>query len=243
MRLSKADDVVVLTGAGISRESGLHTFRDADGIWAKHSIEDVATPGAWRRDPGRVREFYNARRRDLLSPAVKPNAAHAALAKLEREHAGSLLVVTQNVDDLHERAGTKSLIHMHGELLKSRCSETGRIHEQRGDITEADPCSCCRLTGTLRPHVVWFGEVPLELDRVYPALRSCALFAAIGTSGEVWPAAGFVDEVRRSGRARTVELTLEATGLTPIFDEAVHGPATTLVPAFVERLLASDRGE
>ncbi len=237
MRLSKADAVVVLTGAGISRESGLHTFRDAHGIWARHRIEDVATPGAWRRDPARVREFYNSRRRDLLSPSVSPNAAHEALARLEREHAGPVLVVTQNVDDLHERAGTKGLIHMHGELLKSRCEATGRIHEQRGDIGPADLCSCCSIAGTLRPHVVWFGEMPLDLDRVYPALRACALFAAIGTSGEVWPASGFVEVVRRAGRARTVELTLEPTGLTPLFDEAIHGPATRLVPAFVDLLL------
>jgi len=237
MRLSAADPIVVLTGAGVSRESGLHTFRDADGIWSRVRIEDVATPEAFRRDPARVQEFYNVRRRELLSGTIRPNPAHEALARLEREHPGEFLLVTQNIDDLHERAGSRNVLHMHGELLSSRCTETGRIHEQRGDITPESTCVCCETAGTLRPHVVWFGEVPFGLDGIYAALRGCALFLAVGTSGQVWPAAGFVEEVRLGARARTVELNLESTGLSPLFDESLIGPATEVVPRFVDGLL------
>lgn len=238
MKLSAAESIVVLTGAGISRESGLHTFRDADGIWATVRIEDVATPEAFRRDPAKVQEFYNARRRGLVAAGIEPNAAHRALARLESEHPGRVLVVTQNIDDLHERAGTRDLIHMHGELLKSRCIRTGRVHDQKEDVTPASLCSCCGVAGTLRPHVVWFGEVPFQMDRIFDALRSCALFLAVGTSGQVWPAAGFVNEVRTRARARTVELNLEPTDLTPLFDEARHGAATEIVPRYVESLLS-----
>lgn len=237
MRLSAADTIVVLTGAGVSRESGLDTFRDAGGIWSRVRLEDVATPQAFRRSPGTVQDFYNARRRALLAGDIHPNPAHRALARLESGRPGRVLVVTQNIDDLHERAGTRNLIHMHGELLKSRCVETGRVQPQPGDITPGTACSCCGAAGTLRPHVVWFGEVPFHLDRIYEALRSCALFLAVGTSGQVWPAAGFVDEVRARTRAWSVELNMEPTGLTPLFDEGIHGPASEIVPAFVRRLL------
>jgi len=228
--------ILVLTGAGISRESGLATFRDADGIWARVRIEDVATPEAFARDPGRVQAFYNARRAQLADPAIAPNAAHLALARLEREWPAEVLVVTQNVDDLHERAGTRNLLHMHGELAKARCLACGAASPWREDITPASICPACGRTGRLRPHVVWFGEMPLGMERIAAALETCGLFVAIGTSGTVHPAAGFVAELR--GRARTVELNLEPSATTALFDEAIHGPATRVVPAFVERLLS-----
>ncbi|HYE52547.1 MAG TPA: Sir2 family NAD+-dependent deacetylase [Azospirillaceae bacterium] len=237
MPLSPTDPIVILTGAGISRESGLHTFRDADGIWATVRIEDVATPEAFRRDPGRVHGFYNARRRALLDPAVQPNAAHRALARLEREWRGPVLLVTQNVDDLHDRAGSSGLIHMHGELLKARCAACGAVAECRRDLSVQDACAACGLPGGLRPHVVWFGEMPLEMERIYGALGGCALFLSIGTSGNVYPAAGFVQEARAAG-ARTVELNLEPSEGASLFHRRIHGPATEVVPAFVEDILA-----
>jgi NAD-dependent deacetylase len=231
--------IVILTGAGISKESGLSTFRDADGIWAKVRLEDVATPEAFERDPRRVQEFYNARRRGLLVESVKPNAAHLALADLERRWPGEVLVVTQNIDDLHERAGTRSLIHMHGELLKVRCSRTGRVYPWRKDVLADDRCECCASTEVLRPHVVWFGEMPFELDQIYAVLGRCGLFIAIGTSGQVYPAAGFVAEARRSSRAHTVLLNAEATDSSPLFEESILGPASGVVPRYVEELLSN----
>jgi NAD-dependent deacetylase len=230
--------IVILTGAGISQESGIATFRDPDGIWARIRIEDVATPEAFARDPHRVQEFYNVRRRGLLSPAVQPNAAHLALAELERRWPGGFLLVTQNIDDLHERAGSRKLLHMHGELLKARCVECGSIAEQREDIDDGTICSGCGVTGSLRPHVVWFGEMPLAMDVIEAALGAAELFVSIGTSGNVYPAAGFVEEARRAG-ALSVELNLEPSSGISRFDEAEHGPASVLVPRFVARLLSS----
>lgn len=227
--------IVVLTGAGISRESGLATFRDADGLWAKVRIENVATPGAFARDPARVQGFYNARRAQLRDPAIAPNAAHLALARLEREHPGEVLLVTQNVDDLHERAGSTRLIHMHGELMKARCLACDNASPWRDDIAPACVCPACGAPGRLRPHVVWFGEMPLAMEEIGAALDACDLFVSIGTSGNVYPAAGFVAEVR--GRAHTVELNLEPSEGASLFDEAIHGPATQVVPAFVDALL------
>jgi len=229
---------VILTGAGISKESGLDTFRDANGIWARYDIEDVATPEAFQRNPALVQEFYNARRRRVLSSDVAPNAAHLALAELERRWDGECLLVTQNVDDLHERAGSVRVLHMHGELLKARCIQSARVLEWKSDITPEDLCPCCGTAGTLRPHVVWFGEIPLGLERISEALRRCDLFIAIGTSGQVHPAAGFVQEARARRRARTVELNLEPTGVSSLFDEQIHGPAGRIVPAYVARLLS-----
>ncbi len=229
--------IVILTGAGISKESGLDTFRDADGIWAKVRLEDVATPEAFARDPAKVHGFYNARRRGLRDGNVTPNAAHRALAALEREFSGEVLLVTQNIDDLHERASSRNLIHMHGELFKARCTACDRVHEWREDIDVATRSPCCGATGKLRPHVVWFGEMPLEMDRIEAALSVCDLFVSVGTSGSVYPAAGFVQEARRAG-ARTVELNLEPSEGHSLFAERCYGPATQLVPAFVERLLA-----
>jgi NAD-dependent deacetylase len=228
--------IVILTGAGISRESGLHTFRDADGIWARHRIEDVATPEAFRRDPAAVHAFYNARRRGLLDPAIRPNAAHLALAELERRWPGEVLLVTQNIDDLHERAGSQNLIHMHGEILKRRCAQCGDVTQCREDLTLDLVCLACASLGSLRPHVVWFGEMPLEMDRIFKALGEADLFLSIGTSGTVYPAAGFVTAARAAG-AHTVELNLEPFEGRSLFAEAVHGPATQIVPAYVERLL------
>jgi NAD-dependent deacetylase len=227
--------IVILTGAGISRESGLATFRDADGIWATVRIEDVATPEAFARDPARVHGFYNARRRAIADPAVVPNAAHHALVTLARAWPAPVLVVTQNVDDLHDRAGQPSLIHMHGELAKVRCTACGAVHAWADDLSTDTPCPACGARGGMRPHIVWFGEMPMAMDEIGAALEACGLFVSIGTSGNVYPAAGFVAEVR--GRARTVELNLEPSSGTRLFDEAIHGAATVVVPAFVQRLI------
>jgi NAD-dependent deacetylase len=230
-----APNIIILTGAGISRESGLATFRDADGIWAKVRIEDVATPEAFARDPARVHAFYNARREQLRDPAIQPNAAHLALAELERRWPAGFLLVTQNVDDLHDRAGSGNMLHMHGELMKARCRRCGAVHPWPGDLSTATPCPACGQAGGMRPHVVWFGEMPLHMEEIGEALEHCGLFLSIGTSGQVYPAAGFVAEVR--GRARTIELNLEPSEGASLFDEAIHGPATEVVPRFVEDLL------
>lgn len=236
--LRPTDAIVVLTGAGISKESGLDTFRDADGIWARVRIEDVATPEAFARDPAGVHAFYNARRASLLNPNVQPNAAHVALARIEREWPGTVLLVTQNIDDLHDRAGSEALIHMHGEMLKARCAGCAAVEPWRDDLASDTECRSCGATGGMRPHVVWFGEMPLEMDRIMAALAECALFVSIGTSGNVYPAAGFVQEARFVGGAHTVELNLEPSAGASDFHEVRHGPATVLVPAFVDELLA-----
>ncbi|MFN7958686.1 MAG: Sir2 family NAD+-dependent deacetylase [Holophagaceae bacterium] len=224
--------IVILTGAGISAESGLRTFRDADGLWENHRVEDVATPEAFRRDPALVQRFYNERRRSLAT--VQPNAAHLALARLERERPGEVLLVTQNVDDLHDRAGSQNLLHMHGELLKARCLGCGAIHPWPGDLDGTSRCPACERGG-LRPHIVWFGELPLDLDRIYDAVERCGLFVAIGTSGHVYPAAGLVQAVAPG--TRTVELNLAASRVASAFQEVRTGRATDLVPAFVDELL------
>lgn len=229
--------LVILTGAGISKESGLDTFRDADGIWARVRLEDVATPEAFARDPAKVHAFYNARRRNLVSANVQPNAAHRALADLERRWLGEFLLVTQNIDDLHERAGSEKLVHMHGEMLKARCSGCGTVCGHTEDLSLETPCPACNAAGGMRPHVVWFGEMPLEMDLIYDALARCALFVAIGTSGNVYPAAGFVQEARHRG-AHTIELNLEPSEGATLFVERCYGPATRVVPDYVERLLA-----
>ena len=230
--------IVILTGAGISKESGLDTFRDADGIWARHRIEDVATPEAFARDPNRVYAFYNYRRRNLLHPDLRPNPAHTALARLEAEWSSDVLVVTQNVDDLHERAGTRALIHMHGEHRKARCGACGHVVLHDGDLDERTVCGGCRQPGFMRPHVVWFGEMPFEMGRIQAALEKAALFVSIGTSGQVYPAANFVRLANTAG-ARTVELNLEPSAGASFFDESRYGPASEIVPAFVDSMLAA----
>ena len=224
--------LVILTGAGISAESGLRTFRAADGLWEDHRVEDVATPEAFRRDPDLVYRFYNERRRSLAT--VEPNAAHRALAQLEAQWPGELLLVTQNVDDLHDRAGSRNLLHMHGELKKGRCLGCEAILVWETDMDRASRCPVC-AQGRVRPHIVWFHEVPLDMDRIYDALERCDLFVAIGTSGHVYPAAGFVQAV--PPRARTLELNLEPSLVASAFQEIRQGPATELVPAFVRDLL------
>jgi NAD-dependent deacetylase len=229
--------IVILTGAGISKESGIDTFRDADGLWGKVRLEDVATPEAFARDPAGVHAFYNAGRRTLVSGAVAPNAAHRALATLERGWRGPFLMVTQNVDDLHERAGSAKLVHMHGELLKARCGGCGALHQHHDDLSVETRCPDCGKARQMRPHVVWFGEMPLESERIDDALARCGIFLSIGTSGNVYPAGGFVQEARRRG-AQTVELNLEPSEGASFFVEHLYGPATHVVPAYVERLLA-----
>ncbi|MCX4024672.1 NAD-dependent protein deacylase [Endozoicomonas sp. SM1973] len=224
--------IVVLTGAGISAESGIRTFRASDGLWEDHRVEDVATPEGFAANPALVQNFYNQRRQQLLSEAIKPNAAHLALAEFEASFAGDFLLVTQNIDNLHEQAGSQYLLHMHGELLKSRCIATGQIYEQTVDIQVNSRCECCQQPGYLRPHVVWFNEMPLYLDKIYQALSRCDLFIAIGTSGNVYPAAGFFQEAKSHG-ATTVELNLDPSQSSSCFDIQQQGLATEVVPAFL----------
>lgn len=227
--------IVILTGAGISAESGVDTFRDAGGIWSKVDYRDVATPQGFARNPQRVHDFYNQRRRGMAG--VAPNAAHAALARLERDFPGDFLLVTQNIDDLHERAGSTRLVHMHGEIGQALCTNCGNRLHWPGDMDADTLCPACHSVGTLRPDVVWFGEMPYHMGRIERALAACDLFVSIGTSGSVYPAAGFVEEARRHG-AHTVELNLEPSEGASFFAEALHGRATEIVPAFVERLLS-----
>ncbi len=229
--------IVILTGAGVSKESGLDTFRDPEGLWSRVRIEDVATPEAFARDPDRVHDFYNHRRATLLASEVAPNAAHFALARLAAEWAGKLLLVTQNIDDLHERAGAGRLIHMHGELLKARCLVCGEVSPWREPMTRESRCPACGAEGVLRVNVVWFGEMPFEMDRIYDALGACDLFISIGTSGNVYPAAGFVAEARGNGRTHTVELNLEPSEGSSLFAERRYGPASVEVPGFIEEIL------
>ena len=226
--------IVVLTGAGLSAESGLGTFRDKDGLWTKYDLSEVATPEGFARNPKLVLDFYNMRRQGLLE--AEHNAAHQAVAKLERAHGADVLVVTQNIDNLHEAAGSTNLIHMHGELLKALCAICGARHPWREDIAVDTPCPACAEIGGMRPDVVWFGEMPYQMDAIYNALAAADLFISIGTSGTVYPAAGFVTEAQAAG-ARTVELNLEPSEGASLFAEKIHGPATEVVPAFVDRLL------
>ena len=238
MRLPSTGSIVVLTGAGISAESGLATFRGAGGLWEGHRVEDVATPEAFRRDPTLVHRFYNQRRRQLHDPAIKPNAAHKALARLEVEWPGEVLVVTQNVDDLHERAGSRRVLHMHGEMRRVRCTACGIERLWLKDLDVETRCPACGTTASLRPAIVWFGELPLEMERIMAALQACHLFIAIGTSGHVYPAAGFVEVVRDVDRAHTIEVNLEPSVMRSAFAECRYGPAGSVVPALVDELLA-----
>jgi NAD-dependent deacetylase len=228
--------IVVLTGAGISAESGLATFRGPDGLWEGHRVEDVATPEAFARDPALVQAFYDARRAALAT--VEPNAAHRALARLDDSWAGDLLIVTQNVDDLHERAGAQRLIHIHGQLDSAWCIACDARQPFRGDMAGGPTCSACGVAGRLRPDIVWFGEMPYQMDRIERAVANADLFVSIGTSGAVYPAAGFVQTARHHGAA-TLELNLDPSAGSFFFDETRTGPASKLVPAWVEELLAS----
>lgn len=231
--------IVVLTGAGVSAESGMGTFRDKGGIWTQHNLEDVATPEGFVRNPRLVHDFYNARRRALRD--AKPNTAHLALARLEqavRRSGGDLMLVTQNVDNLHEKAGSHSLLHMHGELARVMCASCGAKGAWDEDLFTDTECWRCGAAGIrgLRPDVVWFGEMPYGMDDIYGRLSSCDLFASIGTSGEVYPAAGFVHEARQSG-AHTVELNLEPSANHRDFGEGRYGPATQVVDEWVTGLI------
>lgn len=225
-------NIVILTGAGVSAESGVPTFRDANGLWEGHDVMDVATPEGFARDPALVQRFYDERRAALAG--VEPNAAHRALARLQREHRGNVTLVTQNVDDLHERAGSE-VLHMHGELRRARCLDCSGVHPWLEPIGSTGRCPACG--GGLRPHIVWFGEMPFELERIGEALGGCDLFVAIGTSGEVYPAAGFVHEAR-AANARTLEINLVPSGGAG-FDEVRAGAATREVAAWVAEVLAA----
>jgi NAD-dependent deacetylase len=230
-------NIVILTGAGISAESGLRTFRGAGGLWEGHAIEDVCTPQAWRRDRSHVRRFYDQRRSQLHE--VEPNAAHLALARLEREWPGDLLIVTQNVDDLHERAGVRRLLHMHGELRSALCLSCDGRESWYDDMTQEAECGTCGAQDALRPDIVFFGEMPYHMPEIDNALVAADLFVSIGTSGAVYPAAGFVRTARHYGAA-TLELNLEPSDGSIFFSETRLGPATELVPAWVDEILSPD---
>lgn len=229
--------IVVLTGAGISAESGIATFRAADGLWENHAIDDVATPEGYARDPQQVQDFYNQRRQQLQSAAIQPNNAHRALAKLGTVLGKNMLLVTQNIDNLHERASSPNVVHMHGELLKARCTQSNQVVSWTGDLTTDDLCTCCQFPAPLRPHIVWFGEMPLQMEGIYQAIAECDIFIAVGTSGNVYPAAGFVHEAKSHG-AQTIEFNLEPTASREDFIEGHYGPASLTLPAWVEMFLS-----
>jgi len=233
--VSPPQSVLVLTGAGISAESGLKTFRDNNGLWENHAVEEVATPEAFSANPDLVHRFYNIRRAQLVDEA-SPNKAHHALAEFEKNFPGQFTLITQNVDDLHERAGSSNILHMHGELLKVRCRVTGNVFNRSTAIDKKELCDCCGHPGNLRPHIVWFGEIPFFMDEIYDSLAACDLFIAIGTSGNVYPAAGF-QQMARQGGAHTVELNLEPSLGASFFHEQHYGPATDVVPKYFEQLL------
>lgn len=228
-------NIVILTGAGISAESGLETFRAEDGLWAKHRIEDICTPEALARNRPLVLDFYDQRRAAL--DTVKPNAAHEALARLDREWQGGLLLVTQNVDDLHERAGSKRLLHMHGELMSALCEDCGERAHFGGKMLDGTECASCGAADVLRPDIVFFGEMPYQMNLIERALRNADLFLSVGTSGAVYPAAGYVRSARHFG-ARTIELNLEPSEGSHFFHESRLGPASRLVPEWVDEVLS-----
>lgn len=228
-------NIVILTGAGISAESGLSTFRGDGGLWEGMRVEDVATAEAFRDNPDLVQSFYNERRKNLKT--VKPNAAHKALAKLEDGHKGEVTIITQNVDNLHEQAGSKKVLHMHGELLKARCRNCSEIYDWQKDLSEDQECPGCKAQPSLRPHIVFFNEMPLFMDEIEVLVYTADLFISIGTSGSVYPAAGFVSMVRSLGKGHTVELNLEPSEGQSLFAEGIYGHATKIVPDFVENLL------
>jgi NAD-dependent deacetylase len=232
------ESILVLTGAGISAESGLATFRGPEGLWEGHRVEDVATPQAFARDPDLVQTFYDQRRARLKE--VEPNAAHRALARLDTEWPGELLIVTQNVDDLHERVGAGRILHMHGELKSAWCLSCDARVRWEEDLRHGPSCPQCGVDGSLRPDIVWFGEMPYRMDDIDRALGRADLFVSIGTSGAVYPAAGFVQTARYVG-AHTLEMNLEPSQGSLFFHESRIGRAGELVPAWVEELLATAR--
>ncbi len=222
--------IVILTGAGISAESGLSTFRAQNGLWEGHNVDDVATYQGYLRDPIGVHNFYNMLRNKLQNPEVKPNAAHFALAQLEQTlGSDNVLIVTQNVDNLHEKAGSKNIIHMHGELLKVRNEKTGQILDYYQDVNYEE-------NKLIRPHIVWFGEMPLQMDEIYDALSNADYFISIGTSGNVYPAAGFVQMANQFG-VKTVELNLEPSLGENLFQTKIYGPASQVVPEYIKKFI------
>jgi NAD-dependent deacetylase len=250
--------ILILTGAGISAESGIATFRGADGLWEGHRIEDVASPAGFKRNPAVVHRFYNERRAQLLDPVVQPNAAHRAIVTLARGWPAPVRVITQNVDDLHERAGLAAIddgtgepqgagigavLHMHGELRKVRHARTGRVQPWDGPCDESTVDPTSGEIGVLRPHIVWFGEAILGAGIIDAWLRDCGLFISIGTQGAVWPAAGFVREARERAGARCIEFNLHATEISGDFDTTVLGKAGETLPPWVDRFLASSGSE
>ena len=231
--MERVRNIVILTGAGVSAESGIDTFRSEGGLWEQHRVEDVATPEGFARDPELVLRFYDMRREAIQQK--QPNPAHDALARLDAAWDGELLIVTQNVDDLHERAGAANVLHMHGEHLNAWCTACDVRSPWTGPLITRPPCPECGESA-LRPDVVWFGEMPYQMDRIYQALADCDLFVSIGTSGAVYPAAGFVEEARQR-RVRTLELNLEASQGSRWFHETRQGPATKVVPEWVDEVL------
>ena len=228
------DEIVILTGAGVSAESGLGTFRDKGGLWTRFDLEEVATPEGYARDPAKVLDFYNTRRRNCRE--ASPNPAHQAIAWLQREWPGRVTLITQNIDDLHERAGSAQVIHMHGRIMGALCAACDGRWGWVGDMGLDDACPACAAPGTVRPDVVWFGEMPYHLAEIWERLESCDLFVAIGTSGAVYPAAGFVADARHRG-ARTLEINLEPSENAGLFDERLLGRASETVPEWVARML------
>lgn len=236
LSLTWQSKLVILTGAGISAESGIKTFRDNNGLWENHDVMEVATPEGFARKPELVYRFYNQRRAQLLDPNVAPNEAHLAIARLQKQWQGEVIIVTQNVDNLHERAGSNSIFHMHGELLKMRCQKTQQIFESPLILDSQTMCACCHERGNLRPHIVWFGEVPLQMELISKHIHECELFISIGTSGVVYPAALMVNWARENG-AQTVEINLEASARSSHFHHTYHDRAAHLTPLFVSELL------
>ena len=228
------ESIVILTGAGISAEAGIRTFRASDGLWENHRIEEVATPEAFSRNPDLVHQFYNLRRAQLLEAELKPTIAHLALAELEEHWPGNFLLVTQNVDNLHERAGSKKLLHMHGELQKIFCGFCTNKVEWKINLERNEICRHCGFGGRLRPDIVWFGEIPYHLEPIYAALESCDTFISIGTSGNVYPAAGFAEQARAP---RKIEINIAESEISHRFFEHRQGPATLEVRKLVDELL------
>lgn len=235
-KITSSSRVVVLTGAGISAESGLKTFRDNNGLWENHAVEDVATPEAFSRTPDLVYRFYNQRRLQLSDVNIRPNAGHFALAKLEALLKDNFLLVTQNVDDLHERAGSERIIHMHGELLSYRCTVSRKVSVTKGEYDGSHTCKCCVPGNPIRPNIVWFGEMPMKMDEITTAIEQADVFISIGTSGNVYPAAGFVNQANFAG-VHTIELNLEPSASHTVFSETFYGKGTQIVPEFFEERL------
>ncbi len=232
--MNKYQNIVILTGAGISAESGLATFRSANGLWNNHKVEDVATIEAFERNPAYVHEFYNELKKELVK--AKPNAAHLAITRLQNEYPAQISVITQNVDTLHEKAGNKNVYHIHGQINQAVCLNCGHILETFGDVDTETTCPHCGIAGMMKPNIVFFGENLLCMDKVDRLLANCDLFLSIGTSGVVFPAASFV-QIAKYNNARTLDFNLEPTSNNYYFDKHIYGQAGTTLPAFVDELL------